>query len=188
MSAQCCYPQVALCLCWGAGLQNRACWLLCPWRGNSANATSHRCSPRRAVSPCDLGVPQMVLRTPGLLAYLLSRSRAAASGLYTSQACQPLKLQCSSPSIYKNSQKINPSHFPSQWLWWSVLCVSSPEHSHFSHHCLRPMLSPLHSTQDLFLPQTMSLHFLDMASSPPLVVQFVLSILKSIYWVFRMIW
>ena len=52
----------------------------------------------------------------------------------------------------------------------------------FSHFSPIPGLSPLHSIRDLFLPQTMSPHFLPSSMWPilSLVVEFVLSVLRLI--------
>lgn len=133
----------------------------------------------------------MILRLhhlpPRLLACLLSRSRAMPSGLSSSHACQPLKLQSLSPTGCK-STKISSSCFSSQWLWGSFL-------GHISVHPTLSGLSAIRARSPPQYPQSMSppSHisalptFLSVASSLPLVMEFVLSILRLISWIFRMI-
>ena len=102
------------CLCTYAEEQGREmalARLLCPRR---SIATSHRSTPRRgnSLALCTLGNPQIMLSARGSLACLLSRSRAAPSGLYISQAHEPPKLHSLSPDDCKSSQKSAPLVFP----------------------------------------------------------------------------
>ena len=81
--------------------------------------------------------------------------------------------------------KISPSHFPSEWCWGSSFPVSSPVPSSVSHpHFPSATPTTLFSLKSGPAPPT----FHDMASPLPLVVQFVLWVLRSVSWVFRMIW
>lgn len=112
-----------------------------------------------SLSLCSLHNPQLMLSALGLLAYLLSRSRAGPSGFYPIQGNKPLKFQCLSPSDSKKLRKISPFHFPSQWPWINVL-VHTPTCSTLSHFSLSPGLLPLCSTCDPISPQTVSPHFL----------------------------
>ena len=98
--------------------------------------------------------------------------------------------------------KFSPSHFPSQWLWGNVLlCIP------LNALLLPPFISPpfppilpfllynhgsLSSTDARihFSPSQMSIlpTFFSVASTLPFVVEFVWSVFRSVYWVFRMIW
>lgn len=77
------------CLCtyaeeWGC---ERSPALFCTWRGNT---TSHRCTPiEKSISPCTMGYPQVVSSALGLLACLLSKSRAVPSGHWNVQVKGP---------------------------------------------------------------------------------------------------
>ena len=125
----------------------------------------------------------------GWLTCLLSRSRALPLGLYPSQANGPLKLQPLSPAGYKNSWKSASlvslaSGFGEMFLCLS-LCIPLSiafiwDQCFLPAQHLHPIFSPKHIS---ILPS-----FFHVASSLPPVVQFVLIILRSISWLFRMIW
>ena len=82
--------------------------------------------------------------------------------------------------------KISPSYFsqPSSWRKSLSLAYSCALLS-LSCLSLPPWFPPLHSNQNLFIPQSMSLHFLSSLMWLLLVVHFVLSILRLISWLFK---
>lgn len=90
--------------------------------------------------------------SPGCLP-AFSLGVAAPSGLYHSYDGHPLKFQTLNPAGCKTSWKFAPLVFFSQWIWGNVLFVSLyiP-----TTHYLLPRLSPLCSTWNPFLPQSMS--------------------------------
>ena len=160
---------------------NGAGWLFYPQRGN---ASFHRCAPqgRNRLSLCPLGDPHIMQSALELFSCLCSRNRAASSGLYPREAHRPLKLQSFSPLVAK-FHKIQPHSFSQPMALEIVLLILIPVHSTLSWLSLQPGLLPVHSTHVPFLPQTWSLHFLPssiVASSLPLVVQFILSVLRPI--------
>ena len=110
-------------------------------------------------------------------------------GTSPSQAHQSLKLQSFKPHWLQDFMKISPTHFPSQWLWGSILFLHSPV---FSFLSLSPFSvtrapSPLQHPWSVSPPNHISTlpTCINVASFLPPVVS--LSILKSISWIFRMI-
>ena len=80
--------------------------------------------------------------------------------------------------------------FPCQWLWGNILLMNFPVCTSLSHPSLCPWPPPLCSTHDPFFPLNTSPHFLSSSMCPLLtsVVEFVLSLFRSIFVVFRMIY
>ena len=81
----------------------------------------------------------------------------------------------------------SPSCFPSQWVWGNVLFVRSPVRSSLSPLSTTSTPSPLQQPGSVSLLDDISASrtFFDVASSLPFVVEFVLSVFRSISGVFR---
>lgn len=73
--------------------------------------------------------------------------------------------------------KFYPYHFLNQWLWGNVLLVCSPVYSFFSPFSMTMTPFPLQHLQSFSPLNNISAFstFFDVASSFPLVVEFVLS-------------
>ena len=101
-----------------------------------------------------------------------------------------LHLQSLNPSGYKNSWKSASLIFPSLWLWENIplVCI----HSVLSSRSPRWDQGFLPSTAPMicFFPKPcLSTTYLPWYGLLfPLAVQFVLSVLRSICWIFRKIW
>lgn len=94
-----------------------------------------------------------------LFACLLFRNKAVPLGIYPRQACWPLKLQSLNLAHCKNSQKSASLIFPAN-DFGEVFSSCGPLCDPLSWLSLWPQVPPLCCTHDLFLPQTISSHFL----------------------------
>ena len=79
--------------------------------------------PLSPLPPCTVGDPQIMLSALRLLSCLLSRSRAAHSGLYPGQVPMPLRLQSLSPTDCKNSWKSAPFVFSANGFGELFFCA-----------------------------------------------------------------
>lgn len=117
-------------------------------------------------------------------------SRTMSSGLYPSHTKGPRILQCLNLTSCRNSWKSALLVFPVNGFGDSVLLVCIPVCSTLVLHdqCSLPSTAPPIWFSPT--PQTTSLHFLPSLVwfLLSLVVQFILSVLRSFSWVFRIIW
>lgn len=115
---------MSLRLCCGAGKGSAACPLFCPQKGVSVNTTSKRQWKSERSLPKHFRQPSDHAVFPRWFACLLSRRREVFSGLFPSQARQPLKLLALRPA--GETQENQPLSF-SQPM---ALEKSSPECTH----------------------------------------------------------
>ena len=156
MSVLCCFPQVALCLCWGTGSGNVASQLLCLQRGVSMHALSQESTLRRVnnlptVCPRFLRwlFPHCV--PPVVFLPFLQEQSSVLHGL-TQPNLMTFKTLSFKPWWLQELTEISFSSFLSQWLWGNVL-VHSPVWSSFSCLSSWPWLPNLHSTHDPISPK-----------------------------------
>ena len=110
--------------------------------------------------------------------------------LYPSQDFQPLKLQALSLTSHKKLWKSAPLIFPVNGfgkVFSLCICLCAP---HSLTFFMSRAPSPLQHPQTVSPPDYVFIlpTFLGVSSWLPPVVQFALSVLRSISWVFRMIW
>ena len=123
------------------------------------NATSHRCTPGRAncLSPCTTGHPQIAQSTPGCLNAFSPGVRQYLQG------SNPAMNSTSKTPVFEFLQKlmkISPSHFPSQWLWGSILFVHPGQFLNGCFHAVFMLLACLEQCSALWaLSQTSLLTF-----------------------------
>ena len=126
----------------------------------------------------------------GLFACFFSRSRAVPSGLYVSQAHQPLNTSLWVQLVEKTHENQAFTFSYPKALGKCPPCVYSSMLHSLSPFSMTIVLSSLQHLWSVSPPNYVSAHptFLNVTSSILLVWQFVLSVLKSIFWVFRISW
>ena len=132
---------------------------------------------------CAFGDPQIILSAQRLFACLFSMSMVVPLRLYLSQAHLPLKLQSLSPRGCKTHEE-TPLVFPSSGFGVVLRLVPLPVNS--SHFLSLPLTAlTIKFTPKLHL---CTYYLFECGFFAPPVVQFILSVLRSISLVFRMIW
>ena len=159
----------------------------CSQRGNATPQMHSKKNEQSLHMPLRWSTDQQP--APVLFDYLYSRRKAVSSGLYPSQACQHVKFQCLSLADCKNSWNSIPLILPANGFGEVFsLCISLfsqlfltflqdqgslPSAALTICFCLKPCLP---------LPT-----IIEVASSLPIDFHFVLSVLRSIYWIFKLI-